>query len=174
MTFSEPEPKNQKCLEVKAPATNEEHIRIAYAASTAEPTASYTLYIDNRQTLSVPVSGLTEFSCTWTNTKDIVQLYKTTTPTCKTVESADAGCRLNDFFHFLKYCLNDSSYYLRLLMQSCCFFFSRLFHENFKFLKNCPYDFSRNSAQSFYTQRGTCVRKGIKIVWLECEKHCQN
>ena len=29
----------------------------------------------------------------------------------------------------------------RLLMQSCCFFFSRPFHENFKFLKNCPYDF---------------------------------
>ena len=28
----------------------------------------------------------------------------------------------------------------RLLMQSC-FFFSRPFHENFKFLKNCPYDF---------------------------------
>ena len=26
-------------------------------------------------------------------------------------------------------------------MQSCCFFFSRPFHENFKFLKNCPYDF---------------------------------
>ena len=24
--------------------------------------------------------------------------------------------------------------------------------------------------QSFYTQRGPCVRKGIKIVWLECEK----
>ena len=29
----------------------------------------------------------------------------------------------------------------RLLMQSCCFFFSRPFHENFKFLKNCPYNF---------------------------------
>ena len=29
----------------------------------------------------------------------------------------------------------------RLLMQSCCFFFSRPFHENFKFLENCPYDF---------------------------------
>ena len=31
----------------------------------------------------------------------------------------------------------------RLLMQSCCFFcffFSLPFHENFKFLKNCPYD----------------------------------
>ena len=31
----------------------------------------------------------------------------------------------------------------RLLMQSCCFFFSRPFHENFKFLKNCPYDFHK-------------------------------
>ena len=33
---------------------------------------------------------------------------------------------------------------VRLLMQSCCFFcffFSRPFNENFKFLKNCPYDF---------------------------------
>ena len=32
----------------------------------------------------------------------------------------------------------------RLLMQSCgffCYFFSRPFHENFKFLKNCSYDF---------------------------------
>ena len=64
MTFSEPEAKSQNYLEVKAPATNEEQIRIAYAASTAEATASYTLYIDNRQTLSVPVSGLTEFSYT--------------------------------------------------------------------------------------------------------------
>ena len=26
-------------------------------------------------------------------------------------------------------------------MQSCCFLFSRPFHENFKFLKNCPSDF---------------------------------
>ena len=52
-------------------------------------------------------------------------------------------------------------------------FFSRLFHENFKLLKNCPYDFSRIFAQSFYTQRDPCVGKGIKIVWLECEKHCQ-
>ena len=49
------------------------------------------------------------------------------------------------------------------------FFFSRPFHENFKFLKNCPYDFHKIS-QSFYTQRGPCVLKGIKIVRLECEK----
>ena len=49
------------------------------------------------------------------------------------------------------------------------FFFSRPFHENFKFLKNCPYDF-HEILQSFYTQRGPCVCKGIKIVWLGCEK----
>ena len=35
----------------------------------------------------------------------------------------------------------------RLLMQSCWFFFSRPFHENFKFLKNCPYD----SNEIFYS-----------------------
>ena len=44
----------------------------------------------------------------------------------------------------------------------------------FDCLKNCLYDFSRNFSQSFYTQRGPWVRKGIEIVWLECEKHCQN
>ena len=33
----------------------------------------------------------------------------------------------------------------RLLMQSCCFFFSRPFHENFEFLKNCPYDQKRHT-----------------------------
>ena len=53
------------------------------------------------------------------------------------------------------------------------FFFSRPFHENFKFLKNCPYDF-HEILQSFYTQRGPCVCKGIKIVWPGCEKHSQN
>ena len=44
-----------------------------------------------------------------------------------------------DFFRFLGVGKN-----FRLLMQSCCFFcffFSRPFHENFKFLKNCHYDF---------------------------------
>ena len=34
--------------------------------------------------------------------------------------------------------------------------------------------FSWNFAQSFYTQRCPCVRKGIKILWLGCEKHSQN
>ena len=53
------------------------------------------------------------------------------------------------------------------------FFFSRPFHGNFKFIKNCPYDFHK-ILQSFYTQRGPCVGKDIKIVWLECEKHSQN
>ena len=32
-------------------------------------------------------------------------------------------------------------------MKSCRFFFSRPFHENFKFLKNCPYD----SNEIFYS-----------------------
>ena len=32
-------------------------------------------------------------------------------------------------------------------MQSCCFFFSRPFHESFDFLKNCPYD----SNEIFYS-----------------------
>ena len=40
----------------------------------------------------------------------------------------------------------------RLLMQLCCFFvlvfFSRPFHKNFQFLKNCPYD----SKEIFYSR----------------------
>ena len=42
---------------------------------------------------------------------------------------------------------------VRLLMQSCRFFLPT-FHENFEFLKNCPYDFHK-ILQSFYTQWGT-------------------
>ena len=122
----------------------------------------------------------------------------------------------------------------RLLMLSCCFFlffFYRPFHENFKFLKNCPYDFheilhshstpkeapacakasksygwdvrniakfspkmarkqpyfdffrfsqklsirfERKFLQIFYTILESYMCNGIKIVWLECEKHSQN
>ena len=64
----------------------------------------------------------------------------------------------------------------RLLMQSCCFF---LFFSPDLFMKISNFSklsirFSRNFAQSFYTQRGPCVCKGIKIVWPGCEKHSQN
>ena len=111
------------------------------------------------------------------------------------------------------------------------FFFSRPFHENFKFPKNSPYDFheilhshstpkgapacakalksygwdvrntvkispkmakkqrffdffrfsqklsirfERNFLQLFYTILESYMCNGIKIVWLECEKHSQN
>ena len=52
-------------------------------------------------------------------------------------------------------------------------FFLPTFRENFKFLKSCPYDFHK-IFQSFFTQKGPCMSKGIRIVWLECEKHSQN
>ena len=53
----------------------------------------------------------------------------------------------------------------RLLMQLCCFFlffFSRPFHENFKFLKNCPYDFHSHS-----TPRGgsACAKASKSYGW---------
>ena len=60
----------------------------------------------------------------------------------------------------------------RLLMQSCCFFL-RTFSLKFQISQKLFIGFSRNFAQSFYTQRGPCVRKGIKIIWLGCEKHSQ-
>ena len=50
----------------------------------------------------------------------------------------------------------------RLLMQSCCFFFSRPFHENFKFLKICPYDFNK-ILQIFYTILAPYMCNGIKM-----------
>ena len=61
----------------------------------------------------------------------------------------------------------------RLLMQSCCFFLF-FFLPTFQISQKLSIRFSRNFAQSFYTQRGPCVCKGIKIVWLGCEKHSQN
>ena len=55
----------------------------------------------------------------------------------------------------------------RLLMQSCCFFFfSRPFHENFKFLKNCPYDF-HEIFHSHYTPKGAsaCAKPSKSYGW---------
>ena len=57
----------------------------------------------------------------------------------------------------------------RLLMQSCCFFcffFSRPFHENFKFLKNCPYDF-HELLHSHSTPKGApaCAKASKSYGW---------
>ena len=59
----------------------------------------------------------------------------------------------------------------RLLMQSCCFFlfcffFSRPFHENFKFLKNCPYDF-HEILHSHSTPKGApaCAKPSKSYGW---------
>ena len=53
----------------------------------------------------------------------------------------------------------------RLLMQSCCFF-SRPFHENFKFLKNCPYDF-HEILHSHSTPKGAaaCAKASKSYGW---------
>ena len=55
----------------------------------------------------------------------------------------------------------------RLLMQSCCFFFSRPFHENFKFLKNCPYDFYK-ILHSHSTPKGApaCAMASKSYDWV--------
>ena len=50
-------------------------------------------------------------------------------------------------------------------MQSCCFFcffFSRPFHENFKFLKNCPYDFHEILHSHSTPKRATACAKASK------------
>ena len=51
-------------------------------------------------------------------------------------------------------------------MQSCCFFFSRPFHENFKFLKNCPYDFYE-ILHSHSTPKGApaCAKASKSYGW---------
>ena len=53
-------------------------------------------------------------------------------------------------------------------MQSCCFvfFFSRPFHENFKFLKNCPYDF-HEILHSHSTPKGApaCAKPSKSYGW---------
>ena len=50
-------------------------------------------------------------------------------------------------------------------MQSC-FFFSRPFHENFKFLKNCPYDF-HEILHSHSTPKGApaCAKASKSYGW---------
>ena len=50
-------------------------------------------------------------------------------------------------------------------MQSC-FFFSRPFHENFKFLKNCPYDF-HEILHSHSTPKGApaCAKASQSYGW---------
>ena len=55
----------------------------------------------------------------------------------------------------------------RLLMQLCCFFFSRPFHENFKFLKNCPYDFYK-ILHSHSTPKGApaCAMASKSYDWV--------
>ena len=65
------------------------------------------------------------------------------------------------FFSFLGVGKN-----FRLLMQSCCFFFSRPFHENFKFLKNCPYDF-HEILHSHFTPKGApaCAKASKSYGW---------
>ena len=54
----------------------------------------------------------------------------------------------------------------RLLMQSCCFFFSRPFHETFKFLKNCPFDF-HEFLHSHSTPKGApaCAKASKSYGW---------
>ena len=69
-----------------------------------------------------------------------------------------------DFFRFLGVGKN-----FRLLMQSCCFFcffFSRPFHENFKFLKNCHYDF-HEILHSHSTPKGApaCAKASKSYGW---------
>ena len=53
-------------------------------------------------------------------------------------------------------------------MQSCCFFcfFSRPFHENFKFLKNCSYDF-HEIFHSHSTPKGApaCAKASKSYCW---------
>ena len=54
----------------------------------------------------------------------------------------------------------------RLLMQSCRFFFSRPFHENFKFVKKCPYDFHK-ILHSHSTPKGApaCSKASKSYDW---------
>ena len=54
----------------------------------------------------------------------------------------------------------------RLLMQSCCYFFSRPSHEKFKFLKNFPYDF-HEILHSHCTPKGApaCAKTSKSYGW---------
>ena len=64
----------------------------------------------------------------------IVRFFKSNN-FCLKIRFSQAQHAISDF------CFLGVGKNFRLLMQSCCFFFSRPFHENFKFLKNCPYYF---------------------------------
>ena len=68
---------------------------------------------------------------------------------------------IKQLFQFLRVGKN-----FRLLMQSCRFFFSRPFHESFKFLKNCPYDFHK-ILHSHFTPKGApaCAKASKSYDW---------
>ena len=74
----------------------------------------------------------------------------------------------NGIFKFLKLLIRflGVGKNFRLLMQSCCFFFSRPFHENFKFLKNCLYDF-HEILHSHFTPKGApaCAKASKSYGW---------
>ena len=47
------------------------------------------------------------------------------------------------------------------------------FFDFFRFPQKVSLRFERNFLQSFYTILESYISKGIKIVWLGCEKHSQ-
>ena len=53
-------------------------------------------------------------------------------------------------------------------------FFLPTFHEKIKSLKNCPNDFQKSLHSHSTPEKAPCVRNGIKIIWLGCEKLEQN
>ena len=71
-----------------------------------------------------------------------------------------------DFFHSLKYCLNDSSYYLRLLMQSCCFFSPDFFMKISNFSKTVHTIF-HEILHSHFTPKGApaCAKASKSYDW---------
>ena len=66
---------------------------------------------------------------------------------------------------YLKNTFWESVKNFRLFMQSCRFF-SRIFHENFKFLKNCRFDFHK-ILQSHSTPKGApaCAKASKSYDW---------
>ena len=65
---------------------------------------------------------------------------------------------IDEFFDFL-----GVGKKFRVLMQSCCFFFSQNFHENFEFLKNCPYNFHKILHSHFTPERAPPYAKASKL-----------
>ena len=96
------------------------------------------------------------------------ELYGSTTE----VDTRGEGYTQNSSFAFtpcFSYLFLGVGKIFRLLMQSCCFFlffFSRPFHENFKFLKNCPYDF-HEILHSHSTTKGApaCAKASKSYIW---------